>query len=90
MLNKKGKIIRIDFDFEYEIQKVPSFKMDELEINLENKKQVKQLSFKGGIYHGEIKMNQFNGFGSYQLEAGDFYLGLFKNGLKHGYGIYKI
>lgn len=56
-MNKKGKIVRIDFDFEYETLKVSSFKMDELELNLDNKKQVRQLSFKGGSYHGEIKMN---------------------------------
>jgi hypothetical protein len=48
------------------------------------------LPFKGGEYHGEIKMQKFNGFGTYKLENGDFYLGYFKNGFKHGFGFYKI
>jgi hypothetical protein len=51
---------------------------------------IKIIEYDGGYYEGEVSGKKFDGFGAYRLVNGDFYVGNFRNGLKHGLGLYKL
>ena len=85
--NKKGKVTSVEFDFEDALRKIGKIKP---EIDLADKKLVKLISFEGGYYEGQMKRKKFHNFGAYRLLNGDFYIGSFKHGLKHGLGLYKL
>ena len=41
-----------------------------------------------GIYEGEYLENEWNGFGRRIISNGDYYVGYWKDGMRHGWGYY--
>lgn len=46
--------------------------------------------FKGDIYEGPFENDVPSGHGKFLHPNGDYYDGMWKNGLKHGFGIYDL
>lgn len=41
-----------------------------------------------GIYEGQYYDDEWNGFGRRIIASGDYYIGMWKEGMKNGYGRY--
>ena len=57
--------------------------IDSLKLNLEYGK----IKNENDFYEGFVKDKKYEGYGKYIYENGNYYIGLFSNGLKHGNGV---